>query len=349
MDVVKYSNKGLTGLVNLGNTCFLNSAIQAISHTYELSELLDNSKILEYVNDNSSSVLFKEWNELRKLMWSQNCTIAPKGFLSTVQKVAENKKQDLFTGYEQNDLSEFLIFLLGCFHDSLKREVDIIVKGEIRNFKDKIALKCLDSYKRLQEKEYSEIIDLFYGIQATLIYKDDVDIENLDENTILSVASESFFIINLPIPLKKRNISIYDCFDNFTEVEKLDGDNKWYNEKTKKKQCVNKKCCFWKLPKILIVDLKRFDMYNSKRQNLIDVPHKIDLSKYVIGYKPKNTTYELYGVCNHSGVTQGGHYTANVKNANEKWYNYNDTSVSEIKKDNAVTAKAYCLFFRLAL
>ena len=190
MEISKYSNKGLTGLVNLGNTCFLNSAIQAISHTYELSELLDNSKILEYLNDNSSSVLFKEWNELRKLMWSQNCTIAPKGFLSTVQIVAEKKNQHLFTGYEQNDLSEFLIFLLGCFHDSLKREVDIIVKGEIRNFKDKIALKCLDSYKRLQEKEYSEIIDLFYGIQATLIYKDDVDIENLDENTILSVASE---------------------------------------------------------------------------------------------------------------------------------------------------------------
>ena len=244
MEIAKYSNKGLTGLVNLGNTCFLNSAIQAISHTYELSELLDNSKILEYLNDNSSSVLFKEWNELRKLMWSQNCTIAPKGFLSSVQSVAEKKNQDLFTGYEQNDLSEFLIFLLGCFHDSLKREVDIIVKGEIRNFKDKIALKCLDSYKRLQEKEYREIIDLFYGIQATLIYKDNVSDENIDENSILSVASESFFIINLPIP-KKKSISIYDCFDSFTEVEKLDGDNKWYNEKTKKKETVNKKCCFW--------------------------------------------------------------------------------------------------------
>lgn len=342
----KYKDKGLTGLVNLGNTCFLNSAIQAVSHTYELNDLLEKGDIFKYINKTPDCILLKEWNELRKLMWSQNCTIAPKGFLQAVHKVAKAKEQEIFCGYDQNDLSEFLIFLLGCFHESIKREVEIVLKGEIKNFKDIIAKKCLESYKRLQENEYSEIIDLFYGIQTSLIYKKDSKFEELDDKTLLSIAAESFFIVNLPIPQRKKNITIYDCFDTFTEVEVLDGDNKWYNEKTKQKEAINKKTCFWKLPRILIIDIKRFDAFNSKKQNYIDIPHMLDLNSYVIGYKNDDNKYSLYAVCNHGGVTQGGHYTVNIKNANGKWYNYNDTSVSLIKEDQVITAKAYCVFYR---
>ena len=42
----------------------------------------------------------------------------------------------------------------------------------------------------------------------------------------------------------------------------------------------------------------------------------------------------------------GGHYTAYVKNANNKWYLFNDTHVKEIKEDRVVTPAAYCFFYR---
>jgi ubiquitin C-terminal hydrolase len=56
--------------------------------------------------------------------------------------------------------------------------------------------------------------------------------------------------------------------------------------------------------------------------------------------------YDLYGICNHSGGVQGGHYTSFIKNANGKWYHFNDTNVTEIEENKLISPKAYCLFYR---
>jgi ubiquitin C-terminal hydrolase len=98
----------------------------------------------------------------------------------------------------------------------------------------------------------------------------------------------------------------------------------------------------------LVIDLKRFNYRNQKNQILIDFPlENLDLSKYVIGYKKNSYTYELYGVCNHSGGVLGGHYTAYVKTSTKKWYHINDTNVTHIKDSKSIiTPQAYCLFYR---
>ena len=83
-----------------------------------------------------------------------------------------------------------------------------------------------------------------------------------------------------------------------------------------------------------------------KLQNLVTFPlDNLDLSKYVIGYKKNSYIYELYGVCNHSGGTLGGHYTANIL-VKDKWFLFNDTNVSKIKFDGSNNTSGYCLFYR---
>eukprot|EP00607_Mallomonas_marina_P007685 CAMPEP_0182416114 /NCGR_PEP_ID=MMETSP1167-20130531/217_1 /TAXON_ID=2988 /ORGANISM="Mallomonas Sp, Strain CCMP3275" /LENGTH=110 /DNA_ID=CAMNT_0024588545 /DNA_START=929 /DNA_END=1261 /DNA_ORIENTATION=- len=56
--------------------------------------------------------------------------------------------------------------------------------------------------------------------------------------------------------------------------------------------------------------------------------------------------YDLYGVSEHSGGLGGGHYTAICRNFEDnKWYNFNDSHVSETDAASAVSTRAYVLFY----
>jgi ubiquitin C-terminal hydrolase len=195
--------------------------------------------------------------------------------------------------------------------------------------------------KKMYTKEYSEIWNMFYAIHVSQII-------DLETNEVLSSLPEPYFMINLSLPPENKSPTLMDCFNHYVNGEKLEGDNAWFNETTGKKQDVQKKIIYWSFPSILVIDIKRFSSHHKKKQILVTFPlENLDLSEYVIGYKKESYIYDLYGICNHSGGTQGGHYTAFIKNANGKWYHFNDTFVTEVTRlEDLITSKAYCFFYR---
>ena len=337
--MTEYKNikdKGLSGLQNVGNSCYVNACMQLLSHTHELNDLLDKLEENK-INNTIDGVMIKEWNSLRKMLWSSNCTVAPIRFIKVIQHISEKKEILEFSGFDQNDLQEFLIFIIDTFHNALMREVDMKISGKKRNNIDELAIECYKMMENMYKKEYSEILNIFYGITVN-------QIKSIETGEILSKNCDPFSILSLSIE-EKSDCTIYDCFDKFTKDEKMEGDNAWFNEKTNENEVVNKNILFWNLPNVLIIVLKRYDNLSRKINLLVNSDEIIDLSKYICGYNAETYIYELFGVGNHSGDSSGGHYTANIKYSDGNWYNINDTVVKKIN-NHIITPYTYCFFYR---
>lgn len=330
----------MKGLHNIGNTCFLNSCLQIFFEIPELKAAYE--KHIQHAKSTSIfHELFHHWVALAK---EPGPVANPMTFVRGVHQAAKIKGMDVFTGWAQNDVGEFIRFLLDCFHTCLQREVNVKIKGTVVSEKDALATQCYKMLEKMYHKEYSEIIDIFYAISISEITKPVTGGQN-----ILSQTPEMYFILDLPIPLTKNPLSIYDCFDHYIKEETLSGENAWHNDKTGHKEEVKKQLKFWNFPKILIIALKRFQVSNnhiSKIDGYIQYPERgLNLSRYVEDYFPENYVYDLFGVCNHMGSVVGGHCTSIVRPHNTNtWFLCDDAQVHQV--ETAQTQYAYVLFYR---
>lgn len=113
--------RGVVGLVNLGNTCYLNTTAQCLLAAPVLTPFFATGQYARHVSRRSrmgwQGRIADEWGSVVRDAWSGDfSTIAP---VALKQAIAE--LQPRFSGYEQHDASEVLAFLLDGLHEDMNR------------------------------------------------------------------------------------------------------------------------------------------------------------------------------------------------------------------------------------
>ncbi|KAL0369879.1 UNVERIFIED_CONTAM: Ubiquitin carboxyl-terminal hydrolase 5 [Sesamum angustifolium] len=114
------SSCGLTGLLNLGNTCFMNSAIQCLVHTPEFARYFREDYHQEINRQNPLGMvgeLALAFGDLLRKLWAPGrAPVAPRPFKAKLARFAPQ-----FSGCSQHDSQELLAFLLDGLHEDLNR------------------------------------------------------------------------------------------------------------------------------------------------------------------------------------------------------------------------------------
>jgi ubiquitin C-terminal hydrolase len=346
----KYDTK-VTGLPNIGNTCFMNSILQWLFASPKLNEYFMSAKYTDDLDKKSKTKgqLSKSYATLVTSAKSGNVTRS--GVSDFKSFIGRWNSQ--FSGYGQQDSQEFLRFALDGLSNELNRITskpkykELVFKNESKHEQSEA---WWDYFK---SREDSFITDLFQGQLA-----------NITECHSCGHQSFSFDIfqdLSLSIP-EERTKSLYSrsstitleqWLKDFTAEEKFDRDSGYKWEGCKKGSNISKRMSLFRFPPLLVIHLKRFSFSSWRRDKIntdVKFPiEKLDLSPYSDNEEVDSdkTTYHLYGISHHSGYMSGGHYVADIKNVwgDGKWHHCNDNWVNSLVDPSGSGSSPYVLFY----
>ena len=193
--VEKSSKNGLVGLLNLGNTCYMNSAIQCLSNCEYLTKYFLSGYYEEELNISSkygsAGIIAKSYAYLLTKLWNgKKKYINPSEFFKTFVTHVKS-----FANNSQHDSHEMLIYLLEKLHEDLNRNKQkIYIELKEKQEKEDDIIACHRWWEAHQKRDNSIIMDLFSGQ-----YKNTLRCPFCDK---ISITYDQFSCLELPIENK---------------------------------------------------------------------------------------------------------------------------------------------------
>lgn len=328
------SFNNLIALQNMGNTCYLNSAIQLF---------LSSDSIIDTFKSIPKKHMFLNLiDELIRKRKRYDILIANPILIKN--ELAQYNS--FFNQHGQQDCHECLINLLHTIHEYSKEDINLTPYiGYILKDNESLEIKSQEKLRKdFNMDGYSKINSLVLGQLKSSLVCQECNKERINFENIIDIS------LSLP---NSREVDIIDCFINYFKKEELDTTIEC--EYCKKNTKTIKNLCVWRFPKNLIIHLKRYTQHNNgnySRNNCI-----VDFSSELVFQDNQNNNrkieYQLKSVVNHIGFSPlSGHYSTYIKynhpkTNNELWVHIDDSNIYKINESKIISTSAYILLYEM--